>query len=84
MVGCGEAWEDGGCACSLHELLNWDLGIHWRRRKEEVNVKAQGCWFYPTLPQQWVMLGQGKAPSIPVESTCPSTILEANINLHPT
>lgn len=31
MVECGEAWEDAGCVGSLHELLNWDLGIHWRR-----------------------------------------------------
>lgn len=43
MVERGEVWEEGGCARSLHEPSGLDRGIHQRRRKKEMDMKAGGC-----------------------------------------
>lgn len=42
MVEWSEPWEEGGCACSLHEPSCLDLGIHQRRQKEEMDMKVGG------------------------------------------
>lgn len=42
MVEWSKPWEEGGRACSLHEPLRLDLGIHRRRQKEEMDMKVGG------------------------------------------
>lgn len=38
MVGCGEAWEDGGCAWSLHE----ELGSRYSLEKVKGGGECEG------------------------------------------